>query len=277
MELQVKDKEVVVPGQVLAEGMEYLPADGTYRSGEDIRANRLGLIKVEGKVLKSIPLAGVYMPQKNDVIIGRIMDILMNGWRLDINSPYSAVLQVKDATFDFIAKGADLTKYFDLDDYLVVKIIQVTTQNLVDLTCKGSGLKKLENGRIIRVGPHKVPRVIGTKGSMISMVKKATGCKVIVGQNGVVWLDGEPSKEVVAVQAIRMVEEYAHTSGLTERIKKFLMEKTGVSEEELAAAPAEEESYGEERPQRRSERPPRRDGDNRGRPRRRPFKRQQDR
>ena len=281
MELQVKDKEVVVPGQVLAKGMEYLPADGTYRLDEEIRANRLGLMKVEGKVLKSIPLAGVYMPQKNDVIIGRVIDILMNGWRLDINSPYSAVLQVKDATFDFIAKGADLTRYFDLDDYLVVKIIQVTTQNLVDLTCKGSGLKKLEDGRIIHVNPHKVPRVIGTKGSMISMIKKATGCKIIVGQNGVVWLEGEPAKEVVAVEAMRLVERLAHISGLTGRVQKFLMDKTGISEEELKSAPSDDDQGGDDQQggeKRRSQGPPRREGGNRGKPRRKPFpKRNQDR
>jgi exosome complex component RRP4 len=246
MELRVNDKEVVVPGQVLAIGMEYLPSTGTYRLGDEIRANKVGLIKIEGKVIKSIPLAGVYIPQKNDVIVGRVMDILMSGWRLDINSPYSAVLQVKDATFDFIAKGGDLTKYFNLEDYVVVKIIQVTSQNLIDVTCKGPGLKKISGGRIVKVSPHKVPRIIGTKGSMISMVKRATGCKIIVGQNGVAWIDGEPDKETLAVAAIRLIEELAHTTGLTERIKQHLVETTGVSAQELAAASeaGEEEHAG---------------------------------
>jgi exosome complex RNA-binding protein Csl4 len=31
--LLVKDKDVVTPGEVLAEGMEYLPSQGTYRKG----------------------------------------------------------------------------------------------------------------------------------------------------------------------------------------------------------------------------------------------------
>lgn len=272
MELQVKDKDVVVPGQVVATGMEYLPSDGMYRLGDDIRANRVGLVKIDGKVIKSIPMAGVYLPQKNDVVIGKVIDILMSGWRLDLNGPYSAVLQVKDATFDFIAKGADLTKYFDLEDYVVAKIIQVTSQNLVDMTCKGPGLRKIEGGRIIKVSPHKVPRIIGTKGSMISMIKKASECKIIVGQNGVVWLEGAPEKEIVAVETIRLVEELAHTSGLTDNIKKHLMKKTGVSEEALTQAAAAEEaeqastsSYqqrnNDRRPPRRDgPRPPRRDG-----------------
>ncbi len=264
MELHIKDKEVVVPGQVLATGMEYLPSNGTYRLGEEIRANRVSLVKIDGKVIKTIPLAGVYMPQKNDVIIGRIIDILMSGWRIDINSPYSAVLQVKDATFDFIAKGADLTKYFNLDDYLVAKIIQVTSQNLVDVTCKGSGLKKLGAGRIVKVNSQKVPRIIGSKGSMISMVKAATGCKILVGQNGVIWLEGAPDKELVAVEIIKTIEENSHTSGLTDKIKAILVKKTGVSEEELAKSAAQEAQAHEQASQdrndrhERSDRPPRR-------------------
>jgi exosome complex component RRP4 len=271
MELKVKDREVVVPGQILASGMEYLPSHGTYRIGDDIRANRLGLIKIDGKIIKSIPMAGVYLPQKNDVIIGKVIDILMSGWRIEMNGPYSAVLQVKDATFDFIAKGADLTKYFDLGDYVVAKIIQVTSQNLVDLTCKGPGLRKLEAGRIMKVSsPHKVPRIIGTKGSMISMIKKATNCKIVVGQNGIIWIDGSPDKEHIAVNAITLIEEFAHMSGLTDRVKSFLIEQTGISEEELAkAVAAEEESQAHDMQERErrshhsfegGDRPPRRDG-----------------
>ncbi len=36
--LLVKEKEIVVPGETLAEGMDYLPGSGTYREGEKILA-----------------------------------------------------------------------------------------------------------------------------------------------------------------------------------------------------------------------------------------------
>ncbi len=226
-ELLAKDKEVVVPGQVLAKGMDYIPGQGTYRLKDDVLANRLGMVSVEGKVLKTTPLAGRYIPRKDDVIIGRVDDILMSGWRLEINSPYSAVLPLKDASFDFIAKGADLTKYFKLDDFVVIKITQVTSQNLVDVTAKGQGLRKLRGGRVIKVNPQKVPRIIGKKGSMVSMLKKATDCKVIVGQNGFVWIEGAPEMEVIIVRALRKIEEESHQSGLTDRLKGFLEKETG--------------------------------------------------
>ena len=219
---------MVVPGQVIAQGMDFLPSQGTYRLGDTIRANRLGLIIADGKVLKSIPLAGKYLPKRNDIVIGKVIDILMSGWRVQLNCPYVAQLSLQDATFDYISKFADLTKYFGLEDYILAKIVNVTSQNLVDITLKGPGLKKLQGGRIIKLNPMKVPRVIGKKGSMVSMIKKATGCQIMVGQNGLIWISGEPKSEVIAFDTIKKIEESSHLHGLTDMIKNHLEEKTGV-------------------------------------------------
>jgi exosome complex component RRP4 len=97
---------------------------------------------------------------------------------------------------------------------------------LVDLSARGPGLKKLQGGRIINVNPNKVPRIIGKQGSMVSMIKDATGCRIVVGQNGVVWIDGLPEGELIAVEAIAMIEEKSHLTGLTDKVKAFLEKKT---------------------------------------------------
>lgn len=225
--MSTEERKVVVPGEVLAEGMDYIPGYGTYRTKEKVRASLLGLLSKEGKVLKIIPVSGVYLPKKNDVIIGKVIDINLMGWRVELNSPYSAMLGVKEASFDFIEKGADLTRYFQIGDYMVAKIVQVTSQMLIDLTVKAPGLKKLRGGQVITVNPHKVPRVIGKKGSMVSMIKNATGCKINVGQNGWVWIEGDPAMEVIAVRAIKKIEQESHHNGLTGEMKRFLEEKTG--------------------------------------------------
>lgn len=227
MVLIAKEKDIVVPGEVIAEGMDYLPSFGTYRLDDKILSNKMGLLIVEGKVLKTIPLSGRYLPKRGDTIIGKVVDILISGWKVDVNSAYIAVLSLKDASFDFIQRNADLSKIFGLDDYIVAKITNVTSQNLVDITCKGPGLRKLRGGRIIKVNTHKVPRIIGKKGSMVSMIKNATNCKVIVGQNGWIWLSGEPKDEITVVNTIKMIEENAHKSGLTDHVKEFLEKETG--------------------------------------------------
>jgi len=221
-ELRINDKDIVVPGELLAVGMDFLPSFGTYRFKEDIRAARLGMVKIEGKVLKIIPLSGRYIPKRGDTIVSQVIDIMIAGWRLDTNSPYSAVLGMKDASSEFIERGADLSKYYALGDYVVMKIINVTSQKLVDVTMKGPGLRKLVGGRVIEVNTNKVPRIIGKQGSMVSMIKDATGVKIVVGQNGLIWLEGDAVMESIAVEAIRKIEREGHLSGLTDKIKEFL-------------------------------------------------------
>lgn len=226
-ELLIKEKEVVVPGQVLATGMEFLPSHGTYRKDENILANRVGVAVIDGKVIRTIPLSGKYLPKRNDVVIGKVIDIISMGWRVEFNSPYSGLVPIRDGTFEFVPKGADLSRYYDIGDYFVGKITNVSGQNLVDISIKGQGLHKLRGGRIVKVNTNKVPRIIGKKGSMVSMIKQATDCKITVGQNGWVWISGEPAEENIAVLAIEKIELESHIPGLTDRIKAFLEEKTG--------------------------------------------------
>jgi exosome complex component RRP4 len=225
-ELKVKDREICAPGETAAVGMDYIPGRGVYRDGDILRAGRLGMVSIEGKVIKLIPLSGKYIPKLNDKIIGKVIDVLMTGWRMDINSPYSSVLTLKDASSEFISRGADLTQYYDLGDYVMCKITQVTSQKLIDVTMRGPGLRKLKGGSIISANAFKVPRIIGKDGSMVSMIKEATGCNILVGQNGLIWIDGAPEMEVIAVDAMKMIEDQAHLGGLTDRIKAFLEKKT---------------------------------------------------
>jgi len=232
--INVKDKDISVPGEVLAVGMDSFPGLGTYREGENIVAARLGLVQLEGRTIKLIPLSGRYIPKKYDTIIGTIIDVNFSGWRLETNSPYSAMLSMKEATSQFITRGADLTKFFDIGDNVACKIVNVTSQKLVDVTMKGMGLHKLKGGRIINVASNKVPRIVGKQGSMVSIIKDATKCNITVGQNGLVWINGTPEGELLAVNAIRKIEEESHLSGLTERVKEFLdKEKVNITIKKL--------------------------------------------
>ena len=220
--LITKQREIAVPGEVLAEGMDNLPGAGTHREGEKILAGKLGLVYIDGRTIKLIPLSGVYIPKRGDTIICEVIDVSFSGWRLETHSPYSAMLSMKEGTSEFIARGADLTQYFDLGDQVVCTITNVTSQKLVDVTMKGPGLRKLTGGRTIEVDSNKVPRVIGKQGSMVTMIKQVTGCNIVVGQNGLVWILGNPASELLAIQAIRKIEKESHLSGLTDKIKEFL-------------------------------------------------------
>jgi exosome complex component RRP4 len=203
--------------------MDYLPGDNTYRENDKIYSQSLGLSTISNRVIRVTPLSGPYVLKVGDKIIARVTDIAMSGWRVDTNTAYSAMMNVRDASSRFIKKEEDLSQILAIGDYVVVKITNVTSQNLIDVTMKEPGLHKISGGRVIQISSLKVPRVIGKQGSMISLIKQKTGCEITVGQNGLVWLKAaDPAKEYKAEQAVKLVEEKSHLSGLTERIEKFL-------------------------------------------------------
>jgi len=93
----------------------------------------------------------------------------------------------------------------------------------VNLSMEDQRCRKLRGGRIIEVYPSKVPRVIGKQGTMVKQIKRKTGCKIIVGQNGLVWIQGDNPN--LAAKAVRKVEKEAHTQGLTDKIGEWLDEQ----------------------------------------------------
>ncbi|MFH1332360.1 MAG: exosome complex RNA-binding protein Rrp4 [archaeon] len=225
-EIKVNDKDIVVPGEELAVGMDYIPSTGTYRDGDKIIAAQLGIVNISGRVIKLIPLSGRYMPKAGDMVIGKVMNMSFSNWAVDIGYAYEAMVSLKDATSEFIERGADLSKYFDFGDIVAANIVNVTRSNAVDLSMKGPGLHKLKGGKLVFVTPSKVPRIIGKQASMINLIKEKTGCKITVGQNGWVWIQSDdPKKEMITTKVIEYIDENAHKNGLTDDVSKMLAEE----------------------------------------------------
>jgi exosome complex component RRP4 len=223
----IKERQLVIPGEELAEGMDNLPGEGAFREGEKILSMKVGLAHVDGRLLKVIPLGGKYVPKENDTVIGKIVDIGMYGWRVDYGWPFFATIPLKEGSREFIPNGADLSQYYAIGDFVACKIIRIVGSKIIDASMKVPGAKKLTNGRLIEVQPTRVPRIIGKQGSMISLIKDTTGCFIIIGQNGKVWISGgEPDKQLLAINAIRLIEEEAHGEGLTEKVSEFLKKES---------------------------------------------------
>lgn len=221
----MNERKIVTPGEVLAEGMDFLPGDGAYRSGSNIRAGVLGLSNVRDRLVGVIPLEGRYMPKTNDPVIAVITEVRYNNWGLDINSPYDATMMIGEATERFIDLKKDrMSNYFDIGDVVICKIKDVEENMSVMVTAKGPGLRKLTEGRLIDVKPAKIPRVIGKNASMVKMIKDHTGSRIFVGQNGRIWISG--GDEELAIKVIRRIEAEAHKAGLTDSIKEMLESET---------------------------------------------------
>jgi len=169
-----------------------------------------------------IPLTGKYIPKIGDTVIAEVVDMSFSGWYLDIGGPYEATLMIKDVS-EFVDRDDDLSQFYNFGDLVIAKVSKITRHSNINLTTKGPGLRKIKGGKVISITPSKVPRVIGKQGSMVQLLKEKTNCKIIVGQNGKVWIEGRnPNDELLATEAILMIEQESHTDGLTDKIKAFL-------------------------------------------------------
>ena len=215
---------MVVPGFLLAEG-KYSAGVNVYREGDKVYSSVVGLAELRNEAVSVIPLRGCYMPFVDDVIIGKVVEVISTAWMLDIRSPYQGVLFAKE----FLSKPLNTMKedarsYLDIGEMVIVKVIAFDRTRNPSLTAREQGLGKIQRGTVIEVDPTRVPRIIGKKGSMINLLKKESGCQIFVGQNGRVWIAGKSrDEEAVVASAIRKIEAEAHTTGLTDRIQEYLV------------------------------------------------------
>jgi exosome complex component RRP4 len=162
-----------------------------------------------------------------DIVIGTVVEVGFNGWTVDINAPYQALLRASDVlSRPFKPQQDELSQVIDMGDLIVAKIVAYDRTHDPQLTVGEPGLGKITRGQILKITPTKIPRVIGRKGSMISMIKQETGCQIILGLNGVILITGKnPEDEQLAMTAILRIEEESHISGLTDRITQMLKEE----------------------------------------------------
>ncbi|NCO11595.1 RNA-binding protein [Candidatus Pacearchaeota archaeon CG_4_9_14_0_2_um_filter_39_13] len=213
---------IVVPGETIVTGEDFLPGEGARREGEAVIADRFGLAEVAGRMIKVIPLSGAYIPRRGNVILGRVVDVLYNGWLVDIDSASSAFVLI-DESPRFINRN-EMDQFMAIGDMVAAKIWSIKGRG-IDLTLKGRGLGKLEEGFVFRINPSRVPRVIGREGSMITLIKEKTGCNITVGQNGWIWIKGQDiESEIKARKAVEFVADKVHVDGLTEKMEAWFQE-----------------------------------------------------
>lgn len=216
-----KDKrQIVVPGETVISGNEYLPGEGSYRDGADVVAGRYGIANIFEKHVRVIPISGAYYPRRGNTIIGTITDITFNGWLIDFGGAQNAFLPVSEVP-RYINKN-EMQEFLDFGESVIVKVWDVKSRG-VDVSMKMRGFGKIDGGMIISISPNKVPRIIGKEGSMVKIIKNATGCDVTVGQNGKIWISGKGTdNEVQTKKIIEFIANHATIVGLTQKVENFI-------------------------------------------------------
>lgn len=222
------EKEFVIPGDRIVESMDFIPGRNCFRDGNAIKSKKIGVVSVSNRVISVIPLNGTYIPRVDDMVIGEVTDIQSNGWIVDMGIAHNAFLPLSG-----IREFIDTTRTLLSNVYAVGDLIytKISSQNNVDsfhLSMDDVRCRKLRGGRVLNISPAKVPRLIGREGSMIRMIKDRTACNICVGQNGVIWMDGE--NQEVALEAIREIDGKPQQDGLTDKISALLDSRLGMAQ-----------------------------------------------
>jgi exosome complex component RRP4 len=194
---------IYVPGELLPKIKARNP--WIYNSKEGPRALVTGVYDSEKDTF--IPLKTPYIPSPGDFVIGVVEEERPTDYIINIFSPYPA---------------------FKKKDRLELNPLEIVCGEISFVTEVKSAImediKVLRGGNIISISPSKISRVIGKKGSMLSLLKEKTHCEIIVGKNGLIWLRGNEKEVGKATLAILKIEKEAHIPGLTARIESLLNE-----------------------------------------------------
>jgi len=200
------ERRIVLPGDKIAEGR--LTAPNTFFDGVSTYAAVIGMRDEEGRY---IPLENRYKPVVGDVVVGMVTDVRHAGYEVDLNLPQGGFIPTRDVRLTL-----------QLGDFVICIVKMVNEVGDVDL----GEVRRLPKGKIIEFPSAKVPRLIGRKSSMISLLKDYTGGDIMVGNNGYVWIS-ENSDMPLLLKTIMLIERKAHKSGLTDEVANMLAAAKG--------------------------------------------------
>ncbi len=201
-------REIVLPGTAISD--QRISAENTYFDGAKTRSEVVGLY--DSAHNEVIQLEGRWKPRPGDVVVGIVERVGRNG-------VYG--ISLTEAVDGLLIQDKYDNARFAVGDVIEAEIRDVEHKRLAVLERP----KLLRAGSLMQIKAVRVPRLIGKANTMITQIIELTGCNIIVGRNGLVWMRG--SNVAAATAAVLTVEREAHTSGLTERIKSMLEKING--------------------------------------------------
>jgi exosome complex component RRP4 len=156
-----------------------------------------------------IPLEGSWEPRIGDTIVGVVS---------------ASKNKVYEVELSYFKRSILVPGKFDRYELQYGDIVEAVIKDIEGKkTIILSEPKLLGNGIVLKIKPSKVPRVIGKQSTMVKQIIEATKSQIVVGVNGLIWLSGGDT--AMAISAVPKIENEAHVSGLTERIKHMLETK----------------------------------------------------
>ncbi|RDW23300.1 hypothetical protein B0I73DRAFT_136452 [Yarrowia lipolytica] len=180
---------LVTPGKLITEDPIWMRGHGTYSVGNKTFSSTAGVVTKTNKLLSVVPLRGRYQPQIGDHVVGRIVDVGVKRWRVDIGAKQLAVLQLGSVNLP----GGILRRKQESDELQMRgflkegDLINTEVQSLYQdgsaaLHTRSLRYGKLRNGVLITVPSALIVR------AKSHVHQLPGGVDTVVGVNGWIWL-----------------------------------------------------------------------------------------
>jgi exosome complex component RRP4 len=187
---------LVAPGEDLGDSGEYSAGHGVVAMNGRLRAVKQGRKNTQDGTVSVEPRRTAYVPRPSDLVIGYIEGCTSNIWFIDIGAPFNAILPMSLGPSK--AEFGGIRKVLDIGDSILCRVQEVEENHSSVVTMKGMGLRAIRSGTVEEIDPHLLGRLIGRGGNNLRQLKEETECRLIAGDNGRVWIDGEVTGMVEA-------------------------------------------------------------------------------
>jgi exosome complex component RRP4 len=214
----VSSRKLVLPGDLLETKSK--PGSGIFRRDGRVHASVLGYSSEQSGYMNVNAIAGRYTPKVGDKIVAICVETGPSVWRMDIGASFNSTLHHSESGWK--VPFGDTARFLTIGDAIWAEVFMVDAAGSHQISLKKDDCRKLYSGTIVKMGPTNVPRVIGKQGSMITAIREKTQTRILIGQNGNIWIDGKGNDIATAQKAIEMIDNEANSKGLTKKIEKLL-------------------------------------------------------
>ncbi|KAG1139967.1 hypothetical protein G6F37_007428 [Rhizopus arrhizus] len=189
MQIDGEETHLVNPGETVTVDQQFMRGHGTYTDGEGVISSVAGVVEKVNKLLSVRPLKTRYTAEIGDIVVGRITEVAMRRWKVDVNSRQDANLLLSSVSLPGgvqrrknEADELQMRQFFAEGDALVAEVQTFYSDGTIGLHTRGFKFCKLRNGSFICVPPVLVQRC---KSQFHSL---PCGVDVILGLNGYIWV-----------------------------------------------------------------------------------------
>lgn len=185
-------KNITSPGEVVTSAKEFMRGHGTYTEGDNVLSTVAGTIERVNKLVSVRSVRQRYNPEKGDLVIGRVIEVVQQRWKVDTNARQDAILALSSVNLPggvqrrkVETDALKMREFLAEGDLLVAEVQSV--ENAPQLHTRSLRYGKLRNGLLLTVPPSLIRRL---KSHFHTLPPPCgpLGVDVIMGVNGYIWV-----------------------------------------------------------------------------------------